>query len=176
MRPDRVYATGVWTPTVGYQPAGDAMQVAARFVQDRGLAGALGRMRYRRMMRRQTSGLGFPTGGVLNWLRNVAAMISARVAASRILHQLPIAATPPGSTITVDTSPRQTGAAQIVDAVRGLLPAPLMSTPATAASAISQGAVHAAAPTLPPTAAAVAVAPQADALATFLSNRWRQGY
>ena len=181
VRPDRVYATSVWTPIVGYQPTSDAMQVAARFVQDRGLAGVglLGRMRYRRIMRKQAQGVGglgfaIPSvGGVFSWLRNLLTIWKAKVAANQIMKQL---TPPPGAVVTVDTSPRATPAAQIVDAVRGLLPAPLMSSPQSSANAIAAGAVAAVAPTHPQPIAALTVAPAASDMALYLSNRWREGY
>lgn len=174
VRPDRVYATSVWTPIVGYQPVSDAMQVAARFVQDRGLAGAglIQRWRWRKQAQKNgfTGGLGFAPG---NWLRDLIAGFKARIMAAKIQRQL---AKRGGAMVSVDTSPRPTGAAQIVDAVRGLLPMPSVISPMQAANAVSnQGTVAAAAPTVLPQSAANVVAPGAHAMSVYLSNQWRQG-
>lgn len=204
VRPDRVYATSVWTPIVGYQPVSDAMQVAARFVADRGLAGpGLGglpgliqKMKWRRLSRRagvfyginrwnqqiptvisQKNGFG-AAGGLGEWIRNMIAGFKARMMAAKLQRQLAQkAANGQPTVVSVDTSPRQTGAAQIVDAVRGLLPMPSISNPMSAATRLqNQQTVVATAPTVSPQAAAYAVTPGAHDMTVWLSNQWRQGY
>lgn len=183
VRPDRVYATSVWTPIVGYQPVSDAMQVAARFVSGPGLAGPgfLQRWRWRRQAARNGfmglgGALGF-VGGVLDWVRNLVAGLRARLQAFKIERDLRKGAKDGTTVVSLDTSPRPTAAAQIVNAVRGLLPMPSATTPGAAAVAVqNQMTVAAAAPTVPKTAAAMAVGPGAFDMSTHLSNLWRQGY
>jgi hypothetical protein len=180
VRPDRVYATSVWSPVQGFQPVSNAMGVAAQFVQYGGLAGPgfLQRWRWRKQAQGRGfvgAGLGGFTSTILDWLRGLLAGLKARLMAYKIQKQLSTNGGKP--VLSVDTSPRQTGAAQIVDAVRGLLPMPSATTPKDAATALSnQLTVAQAAPTVMPNQAAYAVAPGAADMTAYLSNQWRQGY
>lgn len=187
VRPDRVYATSVLTPIVGFQPVSNAMGVAAQFIQGPGLAGPglLQRWRWRKQAQRtgvfyggmRGAGLGFGTAGILNWLRNLIAGIKARFMSASIQRQLATkAANGQPTVISVDTSPRMTVGAQIVDAVRGLLPMPSVTSPAMSAGALqNQMTVPGAAPTVSPAQAAYAVTPGAADMTVFLTNQWRQG-
>lgn len=172
VRPDRVYATSVWTAIPGYQPVSAAMQVAARFVQ--GQPGLGSPFRRRRGLR--GAGLGFSFGGIFNWLRDLIAGLAARLTAWKIQKQLATSPTASGSVVSVDTSPRPTKAAQIVDSIRGLLVMPSTTTPASAAAALTnQLTVANAAPTVTAAQASYMVAPGSVDMTTYLTNQWRQG-
>lgn len=198
VRPDRVYATGVWSPTAGYQPAEDAMQVAARFV-----SGGQGRTTLAGPQAQVTLlGRGFRAPMTLRerWDTFVA-RVRARIDSSRIrreLKALPAAA----AQVVLDTSPRPAAPSPMAIPTQGAW-APAAQSPASAAASIGRGKAPDSAPLLPAPAAAAQLAPSSigfpaaywqdvisrglppmvaarsenDALRIFYSNRFPgQGY
>lgn len=172
VRPDRVYATGVWTPTVGYQPAEAANQVAARFV-----AGGQGLGLFRQPFGRtralaRSIALRGPGATFWSWLRE-------RVAAARVWGQVhkinaemrKVAALPAGAArqLVVDTSPRGQAPYPGAIPVQGDW-APAPQSPTSAAAAISDGAAMREQPALTP---ALAVAMKlAPGSADFPKQYW----
>jgi hypothetical protein len=148
VRPDRVYATGVWTPIVGYQPAEAANQVAARFVsggQGLGMfSGGLGSSVH--LLGRSILMRG-PGATFWSWFREKVANVRVRMqvmAINRDLWKQRVAgALPPGlvhapgrlKKLEADTSPRIVGPMTSGDQ------SPLLMTPAGAAATIQRGSV-----------------------------------
>lgn len=193
VRPDRVYATSVLSPITGYEPVNDAMQVAARFVGNgRGLAGPssevqlMGRKGGQAVRALFTSprgrglrgavtllgALASPFQGLRDWLNGMLANIRARWEARKVLKQLvPVGAgAGAGKVVTLDTSPRATGAATAVTAA-GALP-PAHQSPASAAARIMPALP---APYTSSSAIAAVIAPGAHAMNQKLNNLWRWG-
>ena len=141
VRPDRVYATGVLTPIVGYQPAQDAQQVAARFVGGGQLAGP--RAEVQLLGRRpgiQLFGRAL-RGPILDsvWLRvqNWFAGLKVRLQVHRI--QADLKTLPAPAVFSIDTSPRPSEPyAGAIGTESGWAPAP--QSPETAVAAITNNA------------------------------------
>lgn len=159
VRPDRVYATGVWTPTVGYQPTRDAMEVAARFVADRGLAGV---------------GLGSFSG----WWQTLVARIRTRIAAARLRRRM---ALPAGAVVATEldsaNAPRGPATTPTALAVQGgWAPAPMSAAGMSARLRDLVGA-RSGAPELNAEQAAMQIAPAgAGAPATFWRDVMHRGF
>lgn len=158
VRPDRVYATGVLTPIVGYQPGEDAQQVAARFVAGgQGLAG-LRRARFFRGTRGM--GLAGPMSTIAMWLRQKLAALQVAVQSAKLRMDVKRLSLPAPVQHVLDTSPRPTmpypGA---IPTQSGWGPTP--QSPAMAAAALQNGAAMSEQPpTLPALAAGLQLAPQ----------------
>lgn len=158
VRPDRVYATSVLTPVVGYQPVSDAYQVGARFVAGgQGLAGV-----FRRFGRRPRNGRAFaggfagPVDTIRGWLAIRFAGLRARLEALRIRAQMK--QLPPGTaTHVVDTSPRgQSPYPGAIPVSAGWAPRP--DSPMAAAMRLKDRLFGA--PTMPAQSAAAQLAPE----------------
>lgn len=168
VRPDRVYATSVLTPIIGYQPAADAYQVGARFVAGgQGLAGL--RSSYRvpgRAMRfwRRRNGVAGPVSTIRGWLSVRFAALRAWIESRKIRKELTLPPAAEGTVPTheVDTSPRgpqpYSGA---IPVQAGWSPKP--ESPLTAALKITHDKLFKA-PVMPAESAAAQIAP-AGALA-----------
>lgn len=184
VRPDRVYATGVLTPTVGYQPVADAQQVAARFVSGgQGLAGPQLQLLGPRMRRfnpfRGVGLAGARLDGIIAWLRGLFANLTIKIKGWRIRRELTVGPgtttekKADGSTVTsVDTSPRPPEPyAGAIPTESGWSPAP--QSPTTAANVVSNGfATNPGAPMLPSIAASMELIPAAiSAPAMFWQQR-----
>lgn len=136
VRPDRVYATGVLTPIVGYQPAEDAQQVAARFVSGgQGLQGVAGL----RIAPLRGAMRGVDTVKIRGWFDTLMANIRARWEANKIRRELKQLA--PGGTAEMDTSPRPPSP------YPGAVPtqsgwSPVAQSPSSAAAVVTQGGVY----------------------------------
>jgi hypothetical protein len=176
VRPDRVYATSVLTPIVGYQPASDAYQVGARFVAGgQGLAGPRSetvqpsRFYFRRNgFRFRRNGVAGPVDTIRGWLSVRFAGLRAWLSSMKIRKELTL---PPGTdpsqpTHEMDTSPRgpqpYSGA---VPVQAGWAPPP--QSPLIAALKITRDKLFKA-PVLPAEAAGGQIAPAA----AFAPNRY----
>ena len=140
VRPDRVYATGVWTPIVGYQPAEAANQIAQRFVAGgqglgmfRGGLGSSVRLLGRSIVMRG------PGATFWSWFRTQLANVRVRLQVMSVNRDLWKArvtgALPPGlakKEAVVDTSPRTVSSTGQI---------PLLTTPEGAAGLIQAGSV-----------------------------------
>lgn len=165
VRPDRVYATGVLSPIVGYQPTEDAQQVAMRFVsggQGLGYAGPRGEIKLMGGMR----GLGGARfDGFINWIRNLIARIRVRVDLARLRNAMKVL--PPGASVPtngkseVDTSPRPAAPSPTsIPTESGWSPTP--TSPSAVAASFNPAPQEP--PTLPSMAASMQLAPQATNL------------
>lgn len=188
VRPDRVYATGVLSPIVGYQPVNEAQQIAARFVSGgQGLAGPQIQLFGR--TRRRLSGFGRPIvellggarlDGFIAWIKSLFAGVRVRIESAKLrakLRFLPAGSSvetkADGTTVTsVDTSPRSPQPSPgAIPVTSGWAPPP--QSPTTAANIVSSGfSTNPGAPMLPAIAASAQLVPAAiSAPAMF----WQQG-
>jgi hypothetical protein len=160
VRPDRVYATSVLSPIVGYQPAEDAMQVGARFVSG-GQGLGFPHFRFKRPLPiRLFRGLGAPSLNLFSWIRDRWAAVKARVEVKKMVRDLRYLPAAPAQ-VTLDTSPRPPAPYPGALMTKGGW-APAPQSPATAANAITRGAAgREAPPILPALDAGNQLAPQA---------------
>jgi hypothetical protein len=166
VRPDRVYATGVLSPIVGYQPAEDAQQVAARFVgggQGLGLAGPRAEVRLMGGSFRPLRGARFDS--ILSWFRNLVANFRVRMQVARLRREMkvlpPASGQTPSGKNELDTSPRpgvppQPGSIPVQS---GWSPSP--QSPAGIATTLNPVPEV---PTMPSISASMQLAPQATSL------------
>lgn len=163
VRPDRVYATGVWTPVAGFQPAEDAMQVAARFV-----AGGQGRTTLAGPQA-EVQLLGWRSLRAASTLRErldtFLANMRARFDAWRIRRELKMLPAP--AQVTVDTSPRPSAPYPGAIPTQGAW-APAPQSPTSAAALLPRKSDSA--PLLPAQAAAAQLAPGP---AAFPATYWQ---
>lgn len=169
------YVTSQRQPAVGagFNPVSDTAAIAARFVAPTGLAGPVGQVHLMgRKMRRRLRGIGAEAAPAPS-LRQRWQMFWGRVRANMMARR----ALPPGSVVTVDTSPRGPSPSPTALPVQsGWSPAPQTAATAAVAQASytpSQGDP----PNMGPVVTAVSMDP---AGAAFPTNFWdrviRQGY